>query len=279
MTDIKTIKIFLASSSELKEDREQFEIFINRKNKEYIKQNVFLELVLWEDFLDAMSPTRLQDEYNKAIAECDVVVSLFKTKVGQYTKEEVMMAWKTFQKKNRPLIYTYFKEVQINLSKVNLEELTSLQDFQNQLSELGHFYTRYNSIEDLKYKFGEQLNKVISKLMGQGTNTVPNMSGGKDNGAAKDDSPGSTIFGFAPGSTGSNIVSGQTIQGNTIIGTQNNYGASSSPPASEIENLELWQHKLAAYRREEAIASDPEQKFRLKQLIKEALGKIEELGG
>ena len=31
---IKIIKIFLASSSELKDDREQFEIFINRKNKE-----------------------------------------------------------------------------------------------------------------------------------------------------------------------------------------------------------------------------------------------------
>ena len=39
---MKTIKIFLASSSELKDDRQQFEIFINRKNKEYIKDSVFL---------------------------------------------------------------------------------------------------------------------------------------------------------------------------------------------------------------------------------------------
>jgi hypothetical protein len=30
---MKTIKIFLASSNELKRDREQFEIEINRKNK------------------------------------------------------------------------------------------------------------------------------------------------------------------------------------------------------------------------------------------------------
>ncbi len=90
---------------------------------------------------------------------------------------------------------------------------------------------------------------------------------------------GATIYGFAPGSTNSNIVSGQTIQGNTIIGTQNNDGTSSPPPASEIDTLELWTEKLAAYRREEAIASDPEQKFRLKVLIKECQGKIEELGG
>ena len=31
-----TIKVFLASSSELKNDRTAFEIFINRKNKEWV---------------------------------------------------------------------------------------------------------------------------------------------------------------------------------------------------------------------------------------------------
>jgi hypothetical protein len=81
-------KIFLASSSELQEDREQFEIFINRKNKDWIHKGVFLYLIIWEDFLDAMSQTRLQDEYNKAIRECDIFVMLFSTKVGQYTEEE-----------------------------------------------------------------------------------------------------------------------------------------------------------------------------------------------
>ena len=55
-------KIFLASSSELKEDRDSFEIFINRKNKDWIDKSIFLELILWEDFLDAVSQTRLQDE-------------------------------------------------------------------------------------------------------------------------------------------------------------------------------------------------------------------------
>ncbi len=80
-------KLFLASSSELKEDRDQFEIFINRKNKDWIDRGIFLELILWEDFLDAVSQTRLQDEYNKAIQECDIFVMLFATKVGNYTEE------------------------------------------------------------------------------------------------------------------------------------------------------------------------------------------------
>lgn len=57
-----TKRLFLASSSDLKEDRKEFEIFINRKNKDWVSRGIFLELIVWEDFLDAVSKTRLQDE-------------------------------------------------------------------------------------------------------------------------------------------------------------------------------------------------------------------------
>jgi hypothetical protein len=164
MTGNAIIKIFLASSSELKDDREQFEIFINRKNKEYIEKDIFLELVLWEDFLDAMSPTRLQDEYNKAITECDVFVSLFHTKIGQYTEEEFLKALETFKANKRPLIYTYFKDSPINLSQIT-DEIRSLLDFKNKLDQLGHFYTKYNDIDHLKYLFDQQLTKFIPELI------------------------------------------------------------------------------------------------------------------
>ena len=159
ITNLKIIKIFLASSSELKSDREQFEIFINRKNKEYIRKRIFLELVIWEDFLDAMSQTRLQDEYNKAIAGCDVFVSLFWKKVGQYTKKEFEKAFATFKTNKKPLIYTLFKELPILPSQA--KQMHSVFDFQDKLSDLGHFYTNYADINDLKYKFSEQLNKFI----------------------------------------------------------------------------------------------------------------------
>ena len=34
---------------------------------------VSFELVLWEDFIDVMSQTRPQDEYNKTIRDCDLL--------------------------------------------------------------------------------------------------------------------------------------------------------------------------------------------------------------
>ena len=160
---MQTIKIFLASSSELKDDRKEFEIFINRKNKEYVKDGVFLELVLWEDFLDAMSQNRLQDEYNKAIAGCDVFVSLFHTKVGKYTEEEFLKALETFKANGKPLIYTYFKDAAINMSQIT-PTISSLLDFKKKLDDLGHFYTVYADINDLKFKFSEQLIKFLPML-------------------------------------------------------------------------------------------------------------------
>jgi hypothetical protein len=157
-----TKRIFLASSSELKEDREQFEIFINRKNKDWVAKGVFLELIVWEDFLDAVSQTRLQDEYNEAIRECDLFVMLFCTKVGQYTEEEFETAFKHFKSTNKPFIFTYFKDAQISIGTANKRDLMSLWAFQEKLDALGHFYTCYKSIDEVKFHFNRQLDKLAA---------------------------------------------------------------------------------------------------------------------
>jgi hypothetical protein len=159
---MNTRKLFLASSSELKDDREQFEILINRKNNDWVAKGVFLQLVIWEDFLDAVSQTRLQDEYDKAIRDCDLFVMLFSTKVGQYTEEEFETAIGQFKSTNKPFVFTYFKDAEITVSSVNRKDLNSLLDFQEKLKALGHFYTVYKNIDELKFKFGQQLDKLVS---------------------------------------------------------------------------------------------------------------------
>jgi hypothetical protein len=155
-------KLFLASSSELKEDRKEFEIFISRKNKDWVDRGVFLELVLWEDFLDAVSRTRLQDEYNKAIRECDIFVMLFFSKVGQYTEEEFETAFGQFKATNKPFIFTYFKDAKVSSGSANEDDLMSLLTFKKKLSALGHFYTRYKNIDELKFHFDQQLDKLAA---------------------------------------------------------------------------------------------------------------------
>ena len=157
-----TRKIFLASSAELKADRDQFEILINRKNKDWVARGVFLELVIWEDFLDAMSQTTLQDEYNEAIRGCDIFVMLFCTKVGKYTEEEFETAFKQFKATNKPFVFTYFKDVQINTGSVDSDDLLSLLTFKKKLAALGHFHTTYKDIAELKLHFSGQLDKLAA---------------------------------------------------------------------------------------------------------------------
>lgn len=156
---MKKKKIFLASSSELIDDRRQFEIFINRKNKAWVEKGVFLELVIWEDFLDAVSQTRLQDEYNRAIRDCDLFVMLFFTKVGKYTEEEFETAFGQFKTTTKPFIFTYFKDAPISNGALD-ESVLSLLQFKKKLGTLGHFYTAYKNLEDLQLKFGQQLDKL-----------------------------------------------------------------------------------------------------------------------
>lgn len=159
----RTIKIFLASSAELKEERDQFDLYFRQQNDELRKKGIYLKIIRWENFLDAMSETRLQDEYNKEVSQCDIFVSLFFTKTGKFTEEEFDTAHQQFQDTGKPLIYTFFKDAHIKTSQANRQDIQSLWAFQDNLKNHGHFYTEYTDIEHLKRQFKDQLEKLMEE--------------------------------------------------------------------------------------------------------------------
>ena len=182
---MQKIKIFLASSSELKADREQFEIFIYRECKNRFDDGVFLHLDIWEDFLDAMSATGLQSEYNKAIADCDIFVLLAWNKVGKYTAEEFEKAFGTFKENQKPFIFTYFKPSETR----DRDALKSLWEFEDKLSELKHYKTVYENIEGLREHFGNQLDKLAK----DGFNKLSLAAGETTGSVASDSSSTGTV--------------------------------------------------------------------------------------
>jgi hypothetical protein len=157
----RTIKIFLASSAELLADRDGFDLYLRQQNDQYRKQGFYLEIVRWENFLDAMSATRLQDEYNKKVRDCDVFVSLFCTKSGKFTDEEFEVAYGQFKSNGQPQIYTYFKNSQINMCDLRPEDANSLFAFKAKLKALGHYATNYDSIDSLKLHFSDQIRRLL----------------------------------------------------------------------------------------------------------------------
>jgi len=161
-TAVRTIRIFLASSAELREDRDAFDLYFRQQNDRLRNDGFYLEIDRWENFLDAMSETRLQDEYNEKIRDCDIFVSLFFTKTGKFTEEEFDTAYRQFKEKGRPHIYTYFKNAAIMTGSARKDDLNSLWAFQEKLSKRGHFCTQYDDIEHLKRQFRDQLDRLLS---------------------------------------------------------------------------------------------------------------------
>jgi len=162
---MQTKKIFLASSEELRADRIAFELMIGQLNQEWVPRDTFFHLVVWENFIDAMSKDGLQQEYNKAIQGCDLFVLLFFTKVGCHTAEEFEAAFGAFRTGNKPLIYTYFKDDLVLTGDID-ESIVSLLEFKKKLGELKHYYTRYRSAEELKWLFSRQLDKLYGDTQG-----------------------------------------------------------------------------------------------------------------
>ncbi len=156
----RNIRIFLASSNELLLDRDAFELHFRRENDRYQATGQYLEIIRWENFLDSVSITRKQDDYNQAIRDCDIFVSLFATKAGKFTEEEFDTAYAQFKTDGLPTIFTFFKDVAISTGSARREDLTSLWNMQDKLAKLGHFYTGYQNTEDLLLRFSQQLQKL-----------------------------------------------------------------------------------------------------------------------
>jgi len=159
----KRLKIFLASSEELRADRDQFVLYFRERNDHFIDRGMYLEVVRWENFLDAMSETRLQDEYNQAVRESDIFVCLFFTKTGTFTEEEFDTAYAQFKKTGKPSIFTFFKNAEITIGDVTPQALNSLFKFKEKLKDLEHYRTEYNNIEHLQLQFDRQLEKLLGR--------------------------------------------------------------------------------------------------------------------
>ena len=148
---MKTIKVFLASSEEMKEERLEFADFFCYLNRVFKPRGVFLELSKWEYLDESMGSTRKQQEYNDEIKTCDMCVVLYWTRFGSYTNEELQTAYEELKAGRKPYkLYVYFKETGVVTSELQAFKATFEERY-------GHFYGKYENIDTLKFRFLLQL--------------------------------------------------------------------------------------------------------------------------
>ena len=150
--DNKRIKIFLASSNELTEDRIMFGNFVRRLDKIYSKRELHLDLFEWEEYDASYNGLRRQDEYNNAIRQSDYFIALLHTKIGEFTTKELQVAMGDFYVKGHPIVYVFCKTV-----STTERETPELKAFKENLSKNGSFWINYSNQDQLQLYFIQQL--------------------------------------------------------------------------------------------------------------------------
>lgn len=146
---MKTIKVFLASSEELKDEREKFGNFIRRLDDIYLKRGIHVQLFVWEDMDPCYNNVRKQDEYNARIRESQIFVALFYTRAGEYTLEEVEIARKENSRRREPKLMICCRTLQPG--EVEAKELAEFK--RTMEKEFGHFWDNYATTDKLHLDF------------------------------------------------------------------------------------------------------------------------------
>ena len=147
---MKTIKIFLASSEELKDERLEMTDLVSRLNQTFKGRGIQLELKRWEYLDSSMGEQRKQDEYNDVLRECDICLVLFWRRFGSYTGEELDVAYQCYKNKHKPeKIYVFFKNPDDDDVTTELKEF--IKSYESRYG--GHFFNKFLTIDSLKLEF------------------------------------------------------------------------------------------------------------------------------
>lgn len=152
-----TLKIFIASSSELKEEREKCILFINHLNKSH--KHLDLDPVEWEyDMVQANFPgfENIQSAINPKLFECELAVFLFYSKIGKYTREEFNIA-----RREGKRLFAYFKDG-FTPKKESLQSFGELLEFKESLND-SVLYNEYKNLTDLEKLFYSNLNLFLAE--------------------------------------------------------------------------------------------------------------------
>ena len=132
---MKTIKVFIASSEELRLERLEFADMIQHLNRILKPRGIEIE------------PIDNHEEYNRELKNCELCLVLYWTRFGDYTKSEFDTAYSELcAGRNPQKLYVYFKDA---------DEITpELRAFKESFdTQYGHFFCRFENVDTMKLNF------------------------------------------------------------------------------------------------------------------------------
>lgn len=139
------VKVFIASSAEVKEERNECVSFLSQINKSHT--HLHLEAVEWEyDMVGGSNPgfETIQKAINPKLEECALCVFIFYSKIGKFTEEEFKLASELKKK-----IIPFFKKGFSPETDKAIAEWRKLVKFKKSMNET-NLYKEYQDIKDLE---------------------------------------------------------------------------------------------------------------------------------
>ena len=168
---MKNITVFLASSDELKNDRNSFHSLVASLDEIFEPRGYRIRCRRWEDFSAFCTGTRTQDDYNRIVRASDICICMFHRKVGEYTIEEFNQALDEYVKnQSHPKTFVYIRA----LIEGEMED-EALKRFKEDLFDrVGHYWCNYATDDAMKLHFVMQLERIIPSVSGNASVTEGN---------------------------------------------------------------------------------------------------------
>lgn len=161
---MKTIKLFMASPADLKEERKLFlEVVASINRSTAHSRNFHLEPVIWEShaYPEAENPQKI---INQLFEEAEFLVVAFWNKFGASTKnfpsgtmEEFTIAYNKRKATGKPSIKVYFRKPNAPLTSADIEELNKVIKFKESIKDIA-LYKDYKSVNEFKSLLHEHIN-------------------------------------------------------------------------------------------------------------------------
>lgn len=154
-----SLKIFLASSGELRAERDGVFKLVAEVNK--LHGHLHLEIVEWETDLPSgnYAGKRIQEEINPLIQECQVACVLFFSKAGKFTVEELALAQRCCQK-----VFVYFKTGFSTTDRTKLQSYGEVLDIREQIEKANQLISKdYNDLTAFELHCKDDLHKYLAQ--------------------------------------------------------------------------------------------------------------------
>jgi hypothetical protein len=158
--NMKKMKLFLASSSELAEERKEVESIIRKENDKLIENDEYIKLIVWEDLEHTFHKERVQKRFNEYLLKSDYVVFMFYSKLGKYSKEEFDIAVKSFTETGKPKILVLFKELTVKSDDIN-DDILNINKFKKIIKTNEQIYKDFNNNDQLKNILKQQIDLYL----------------------------------------------------------------------------------------------------------------------